>query len=153
MNGDLNQMLAHIASAEGLGRNVAKYGVRLAIDLLQQLLADLEGGRPEENARRFLAGLNLPSRHGRPRKSAGADIRIDTKKTRRSGWPSDPAARRKEMLRRQAVARARKVNSGRSAGARKAWASKTPAQRKAWAQAIQQARRASVANRLNGAAQ
>lgn len=140
MNGNLNELLAQLP--EDVGRSVAKYGVRLAIDLLKTLYADLSG---EPYAEEATGQTRKPSatgkRIGRPadaKAAMAASWPADSAgRRRRSGWPDDPAVRSREMKRRQEVARAKKAKAARSAAARKRWDNRSAADRKKWLVAMQ----------------
>lgn len=130
MNGNLNELLSQLP--EDVGRSVAKFGVRLAIDLLQRLYADLTGEsepRPVKRPRGRPADAKAAMAASWPADSAG--------RRRRSGWPDDPAVRSREMKRRQEVARAKKAKAARSAAARKRWDNRSAADRKKWLVAMQ----------------
>lgn len=75
---------------------IARRGVKLAIDLLQTLYADLGVQVLEQPAARKI---------GRPRKNPEGRFSVAAK----SGWPADPEERKREMARRMAVHSA-KVN-------------------------------------------
>jgi hypothetical protein len=146
VQGNLNELLKELPPE--LARATARYGVRLAIDLLETLYADLGGERePEKPARKKL---------GRPRKAPAEEeaptvrtvklaVLADTRAAAaKSGWPADPEERKREMARRIEVRAERLAAERRSATARKRWENMSPAKREAWARAMQRGKKRAV---------
>lgn len=119
MQGNLTELLKELPP--DVARGVARYGVRLAIDLLQTLYADLSGENKSEAQ---------PKRgRGRPKAKSEAALK--------NGWPTDPEARHQEMLRRREVTRQKRLRAQRVAAAKKRWAGKSKAEKQAWLHAMQ----------------
>lgn len=153
MRGNLAEIL------HSLGKSAALPGVKLAIGLLQELEADLEG----EGGGELLAGLEADAdetnEEERPRPKVRTKAKAKTTKPKvktkpaepeisKYGWPDDPAERSREMKRRMAIAKkkreakvaAEKATAHRAAlskAAKKRWEKKTPAQRAAWQESMQ----------------
>lgn len=118
-----------------IARNVARFGVKLAIDLLQTFYADLEGEQPAAQ----------PKRRGRPKVKLEKPTVRQVRAAANSGWPADPEERRAEMLRRRAVAEQKKMHDQRSAAAKKRWDKMTEAQKAARLRAMERGKHAKVA--------
>jgi hypothetical protein len=135
MQGNLNDLLKNLPPE--LTRTVARYGVRLAIDLLETFYADLANERgPEENK---------PERKkmGRPPKVPKEEKlpKVTLLAVRKSGWPADPEARRREMARRIEVSVAKRRAEKKSAGARKRWDGMSDAKKQALLRSMQRGRK------------
>ena len=119
MKGNLDEILNSLDPA--LARGIARHGVKLAIDLLQTLYADLtaEEAKP-------------PGRIGRPPKTTT----VARVATGRSGWSDDPEERKREMARRMAVAKAKKKGKFKSP-AQTRWARMSRNERAAWKRSMQ----------------
>jgi hypothetical protein len=116
MQGNLNEMLKELPP--DMARMVARYGVKLAIDLLQTLYADLMGEAKPAGAKR-----------GRPKAEAGPKAKTTASGKRISGWSDDPEERKREMQRRIDM-RAEKLRKARlSAAAKKRWDKMSGAQK------------------------
>jgi hypothetical protein len=116
MQGNLNEILKELPP--DMARMVARYGVKLAIDLLQTLYADLMGEAKPAVAKR-----------GRPKAEAGPKAKTTASGKRISGWSDDPEERSIEMQRRIDV-RAEKLRKARaSAAAKKRWEKMSGAQK------------------------
>lgn len=162
MQGNLNELLKNLPP--DLARVTARYGVRLAIDLLETLYADLGGERelPEKPARKKLGrppkvAETLPTvptaKLRRPRKAPETptvrEVKLAALTTTRavaakSGWPADPEERKREMARRIEARANRLAAERRSEGARKRWENMTPAKREAWARSMARGRKRAV---------
>jgi hypothetical protein len=130
MQGNLNEILKELPP--DVARAVARYGVKLAIDLLQTLYSDLGGAEAER----------LKPKIGRPRKvHPEAEAQPQPGKPPfRSGWSDDPEERKREMARRMAVTAAKRTKANRSTVAKQRWAAMSKAQREAWQRSMQGAR-------------
>lgn len=137
MQGNLNELLKELPPETA--RHIARYGVKLAIDLLQTFYADLAGERRAEPAKRT---AEPAKRRGRPKASPA----VPEVKAAKKGWSDDPAERSREMRRRLAVrdskrhlhiADPRNPHHGEwvaklRKARKKSWKSMSPAQRAMW---------------------
>lgn len=119
MKGNLDEILNSLDPA--LARAIARHGVKLAIDLLQTLYADLT------------VEAKTPGRIGQPPKATTA-VRVATG---RSGWSDDPEERKREMARRMAVAKAKKKGKAQASAAKTRWQRMSAAERVRWQRAMQ----------------
>lgn len=141
MQGNLNDLLKDLPPE--LARATARYGVRLAIDLLETFYSDLAGERAPEKAAR--------KKRGRPAKELLLpEVKVTRREAGKSGWPDDPEERSREMKRRQAVARAKLVaeatHEKQSSGAKKRWNNMSPAQKQAWMRNMQRGKKRAAKN-------
>ena len=130
VQGNLNELLKELPP--DVARHVARYGVKLAIDLLHTLYADLSAEEAPA-ARKKL---------GRPKKALPKAL--PTVKLAKSGWPADPEERSREMKRRLAVAREKAKRAAMSEGAKKRWNEMSPARKKEWLASMQRGRQQSA---------
>lgn len=118
-------------------------GVESSIERLQEYrdeleiqIAMLQGQRKMNGNAENTAAALIHSLHPVPAEPKG--------KERRSGWPDDPAARKREGVRRQQVKAAKKKAAAQRAGAKKRWAKMTVKQRKEHLLKMQKGRKTAV---------
>jgi hypothetical protein len=130
VQGNLNDLLKELPP--DMARMVARYGVRLAIDLLQTFYNDLEGeGKKPERS-------ESKKKLGRPPKNRP--------KGKQSGWSDDPEERRREMARRVEVSAAKLRKESRAKAAKKRWANRSAAERETWLRKMQRGKKKAKAN-------
>jgi len=134
VQGNLNDLLKELPPE--LSRTVARYGVRLAIDLLQTLYNDLGGERETVKSARTKITIDLAG-DGQPKKRLGRP----PKKAKKSGWSGDPEERRRQMAARIEVRAAKLRKEKLGAAARKRWGKKSAAERKTWLRNMQRGRK------------
>jgi hypothetical protein len=135
MQGNLNDLLKNLPPE--LARTVARYGVRLAIDLLETFYADLGNERGPEESKPVRKKLGRPPKVPKEEKLP----KVTLAAVRKSGWPADPQARKREMARRIEVRAAKVRAERRTAGARKRWENMSAAQKQAWLRNMQRGRK------------
>lgn len=120
------------------GMNALIPGMQKLVDIMQAVVDEfrikaaaafaLQHGL--ENSALEAVKVKGPRRPGRP---------VGT--SARSGWPDDPEERKREMRRRQAVARAKTGVLAQSAAGAKTWKRKTKKEREEWKRKMQAGRK------------
>ena len=162
MQGNLDDLLKEGLPPE-LARMIARRGVKLAIDLLQTLYADLgvqvleqpaakKLGRPRKKEDRFsvAAKSGWPADPEERKREMARRMAVHSAKVggapAKSGWPDDPGGRSREMKRRMAVAKAKARGEKLSNGAKKRWDNMNAAQKETWLRNMQRGKKRATKN-------